>query len=154
MSDRQDIPDWLMSTQGRLARIAFGTVLILVGLGVIGGFFGILLLLIGAIPIATAAYGALLVGPLFGRDIHGRRKEDGETPPEERPGEPTDEEYVAKFDDDSEGEESEPERDEERTSAGAETPSEPRNLTGAPPLARAERPPGQEPRTKPLDEAN
>jgi hypothetical protein len=144
MSERQDIPDWLMSTKGRLARIAFGTVLILVGLGVIGGFFGVLLLLIGAVPIATAAYGALLVGPLFGA-----------TPPEERPGEPTGEEYVASFDGDEDGDdegEEESEREEEREAAAAETPSEPRNLTGAPPLARAERPPGQEPRTKPLDE--
>jgi len=33
--------DCLLSTQGRLARIAFGTVLILFGLGVVGGFLGV-----------------------------------------------------------------------------------------------------------------
>ena len=53
-----------------------GTLLILIGLGVIGGFLGVLLLILGAIPIASAAYGALLVGPLLGRDTMGRRPED------------------------------------------------------------------------------
>ena len=68
--------DWLLTTQGRLARIAGGTLLILLGLGVIGGFIGVLFLILGAIPIASAAYGALLIGPLFGRDTMGRRPED------------------------------------------------------------------------------
>ena len=68
--------DWLLTTQGRLARIAGGTLLILLGLGVIGGFIGVLFLILGAIPIASAAYGALLIGPLFGRDTMGRLPED------------------------------------------------------------------------------
>ena len=154
MSERQDIPDWLMTTKGRLARIGFGTLLILLGLGAVGGFLGVLLLLIGAVPIASAAYGTLLIGPLFGRDIHGRRPEeqpsddDEEAAPEA--GDDDSDEYAARFADDDEKDEDEDE--DERTAAAAETPSEPRNLTGAPPLARAERPPGQEPRTKPLDQ--
>ena len=145
MSGRQDIADWLMTTKGRLARIAFGTVLIPVGLGLVGGFLGVLLLLIGAVPIASAAYGTLLMGPLFGRDIHGRRTEEQRG--EEGVREDGDE-YEASFSDDEGEDESEP--DEDRSAVAAETPSEPRNLTGAPPLARAERPEGQEPRTKPL----
>ena len=68
--------DWLLTTQGRLARIAGGALLILLGLGVIGGFIGVLCLILGAVPIASAAYGALLIGPLFGRDTMGRRPED------------------------------------------------------------------------------
>ena len=76
MSDPDATADWLLSTQGRLARIAAGTLLILIGLGVVGGFLGVILLLIGAVPIASAAYGALLVGPLLGRDTMGRRPED------------------------------------------------------------------------------
>ena len=78
--------DWLLTTQGRLARIAGGTLLILLGLGVIGGFIGVLFLILGAIPIASAAYGALLIGPLFGRDTMGRRPED--QPEEEKQDEP------------------------------------------------------------------
>jgi hypothetical protein len=151
MSERQDIPDWLMTTKGRLARIGFGTLLILLGLGAVGGFLGVLMLLIGAVPIASAAYGTLLIGPLFGRDIHGRRpeeqpSEDGEEAAPEA-GDDDSDEYAARFADDDEKDEDE---DERTAAAAAETPSEPRNLTGAPPLARAERPPGQEPRTKPL----
>ena len=86
--------------------------MILLGLGLVGGFLGVLMLLIGAVPIASAAYGALLVGPLLGRDTRGRR-------PDDRP---------------------EEERDEDRSGED----------WSAPPLARAERPPGQEPRTKDL----
>ena len=79
--------DWLLTTQGRLARIAGGTLLILLGLGVIGGFIGVLFLILGAIPIASAAYGALLIGPLFGRDTMGRLPED--QPEEEKKDRPT-----------------------------------------------------------------
>ena len=116
--------DWLLTTQGRLARIAGGTLLILLGLGVIGGFIGILLLIIGAVPIASAAYGALLIGPLFGRDTMGRR-------PEDQPEEQKQERAEA----DEEDEDSAPDANPDWS---------------APPLARAERPEGQEPRTRDL----
>jgi hypothetical protein len=116
--------DWLLTTQGRLARIAGGTLLILLGLGVIGGFIGVLFLILGAIPIASAAYGALLIGPLFGRDTMGRR-------PEDQP----------------EGEKQESAEAEE----GDEDSAPDANPDwSAPPLARAERPEGQEPRTRDL----
>jgi hypothetical protein len=116
--------DWLLTTQGRLARIAGGTLLILLGLGVIGGFIGVLFLILGAIPIASAAYGALLIGPLFGRDTMGRRPED--QPEEEK-------------------QESAEAEEEDEDSAPDANPD-----WSAPPLARAERPAGQEPRTRDL----
>ena len=34
-----------------------GSLLIIIGLGVIGGFLGVLLMIVGAVPIASAAYG-------------------------------------------------------------------------------------------------
>ncbi|HYI18996.1 MAG TPA: YgaP-like transmembrane domain [Solirubrobacteraceae bacterium] len=125
MSDRDRLADWLLSTEGRVVRIVLGTLVILLGLGLVGGFLGVLMLLIGAVPIASAAYGALLVGPLLGRDTRGRRPQD--QPAEERD------------DDDSEGE---PSGGEDEDRSGEEW--------SAPPLARAERPPGQGPRTKDL----
>ena len=64
MNDRDATADWLLSVHGRIARIVAGSLLIILGLGIIGGFFGVLLLIIGAIPIASAAYGTLLIGPL------------------------------------------------------------------------------------------
>jgi len=125
--------DWLLTTQGRLARIAGGTLLILLGLGVIGGFIGVLCLILGAVPIASAAYGALLIGPLFGRDTMGRRPED--QPEEEKKESPEDED---------EDEEEENASDDDSASSEAEPD------WSAPPLARAERPEGQEPRTRDL----
>jgi hypothetical protein len=127
--------DWLLTTQGRLARIAGGTLLILLGLGVIGGFIGVLFLILGAIPIASAAYGALLIGPLFGRDTMGRRPEDQ---PEEEKQDPVDEEEEP--DDNSSGE------DQDSSDDAPEADPD----WSAPPLARAERPEGQEPRTRDL----
>ena len=121
--------DWLLTTQGRLARIAGGTLLILLGLGVIGGFIGVLFLILGAIPIASAAYGALLIGPLFGRDTMGRLPED--QPKEEKKDSADDEEE----DEDEDSSDDAPEADPEWS---------------APPLARAERAEGQEPRTRDL----
>jgi hypothetical protein len=128
--------DWLLTTQGRLARIAGGTLLILLGLGVIGGFIGVLLLILGAIPIASAAYGALLIGPLFGRDTMGRRPEDQ---PEDEKQEGAEAEEEDSSEDESRGE------GEDEASAPEAEPD-----WSAPPLARAERPEGQEPRTRDL----
>ena len=135
MSDPDATADWLLSTQGRLARIVAGTLLILIGLGVVGGFLGVILLLIGAVPIASAAYGALLVGPLLGRDTMGRRPEDQ---PEEEKQDPVDEEEEP--DDNSSGE------DQDSSDDAPEADPD----WSAPPLARAERPEGQEPRTRDL----
>jgi hypothetical protein len=75
--------DWFFTTQGRIARIVVGSLLIIIGLGIIGGFFGVILLLIGAVPIASAAYGTFLLAPFFGRDIRGNR--EGGAPTDEAP---------------------------------------------------------------------
>jgi len=131
MSDRDGTADWLLSVQGRIARIVAGSLLIIIGLGLIGGFLGVLLMIIGAIPIASAAYGTLLIGPLFGRDIRGRR-------PQDQPAEETEEEEA--------GDDEEP-RDEDE---GEEPRDQPEEEWSAPPLARAERPEGEGPRTKDL----
>jgi hypothetical protein len=136
MNDRDGTADWLLSVHGRIARIVVGSLLIILGLGIIGGFLGVLLLIIGAIPIASAAYGSLLIGPLFGRDIHGRR-------PEQQSDESEDAEEAPEPDDDDD----EP-RDEDRSDD--EPRKEPDPEWSAPPLARAERPEGQGPRTKDL----
>lgn len=133
MSDRDGTADWLLSVQGRVARIVAGSLLIILGLGIIGGVLGVLLLIVGAIPIASAAYGTLLIGPLFGRDIRGRR-------PSEQP----DEEEGRGSEEDGSGEEP---RSEGKPSGGDRSADADEEWS-APPLARAERPEGQGPRTK------
>jgi hypothetical protein len=144
VSDRDRLADWLLSTEGRVARIVVGTAVILLGLGLIGGFLGVLLLLIGAVPIASAAYGALLVGPLLGRDIRGRR-------PEDQPAEEKDSGDSEDSADDDEPRDEEPsDEDEDRSESDDGSRTEPDEEWSAPPPARAERPPGQGPRTKDL----
>jgi hypothetical protein len=138
--------DWLLSTQGRLARIAGGTLLILLGLGVIGGFIGVLFLILGAIPIASAAYGALLIGPLFGRDTMGRRPED--QPEEEKKGSSEEEDEEEQDEEDASDDASE--RREAPAADSSDDAPEADPDWSAPPLARAERPEGQEPRTRDL----
>ena len=142
MNDRDAMADWLLSTRGRLARILLGTVLILIGLGVLrGGILGILLLLIGAVLIASAAYGTLLIGPLLGRDTQGRR-------PQDQPDEDTGEGGEDASSDDEEDEDTSrggPSASEEDEAAPGADPD-----WSAPPVARAERPPGQGPRTRDL----
>jgi hypothetical protein len=131
--------DWFFTTQGRVTRIVVGSLLIIIGLGIIGGIFGVILLLIGAVPIASAAYGTFLLAPFFGRDIRGNR--EGGAPvdeePEDRAEREDDEEEEAPADDGSRGDDDRPapSGDDERT---------------APRPMRAERPPGQGPRTKDL----
>jgi hypothetical protein len=134
--------DWLLTTKGRLARIAFGTILILFGLGVVGGFLGVLILLIGAVPIASAAYGTLLIGPLFGRDIHGR------TPQEQPKDEPDEEE--AEEDDSARDKPAARDDDSGAADDDSSAARKPDPDWEAPPLATAEREPGQEPRTRDL----
>ena len=177
MSDPDRLADWLLSTEGRVARIVAGTVLILLGLGAIGGFLGVLLLLVGAVPIASAAYGTLLVGPLLGRDIRGRRPEDqpeeekdededsddededdeprseekDEDRSEENEGEPRSEEKDEDRSEENEGEPRSEEKDEDRSEPDDDAPArKPDPDWSAPPLARAERAAGQGPRTKDL----
>jgi len=179
--------DWFFTTQGRIARIVVGSLLIIIGLGIIGGFFGVILLLIGAVPIASAAYGTFLLAPFFGRDIRGSR--EGGAPTDEEPEDRAEPDDGGEAREDESGQESggsrrgdesseEPQeqlekdapgdmsatRDQDagdgrrdRTSSEGDdgdaadrpSPSSEDKPTGARPV-RAERPPGQGPRTKDL----
>ena len=132
--------DWFFTTQGRITRIVVGSLLIIIGLGVIGGFFGVILLLVGAVPIASAAYGTFLLAPFFGRGIRGER--EGGAPveePEDRAESEAESDEPDRSDDGGDAE------DEERSAASSGDDES----TGARPV-RAERPPGQAPHTKDL----
>ena len=139
--------DWFFTTQGRIARIVAGSLLIIIGLGIIGGFLGVVLLIIGAIPIASAAYGTFLLAPFFGRDIRGSREGGAPTDEDEPADEPPGDDDDAPRDDaprDDAPRDDAPRDDEDRPA-----PSRDDKPTGAEPM-RAERPPGQGPRTKDL----
>jgi hypothetical protein len=69
--------EFLASTRGRGVRIIVGAVLILVGLYVIGGTAGVIVTVIGIIPVLAGAADVCLLAPLFkmpfsGKDIRSR----------------------------------------------------------------------------------
>lgn len=62
---------FLQTPLGRTLRVALGLVLILLGLFAIGGFLGVLLAIIGLVPLVAGVMGVCLAGPLFGADLRG-----------------------------------------------------------------------------------
>ncbi len=56
---------------GRTLRVALGLVLIILGLFTFGGVLGVILAIIGLVPLVAGAMGVCLAGPLFGADFHG-----------------------------------------------------------------------------------
>ena len=56
----------------RAIRIVAGLVLIVIGLAVIGGTGGIIVALVGLLPLATGAANVCLLGKLFGSGSDGK----------------------------------------------------------------------------------
>jgi hypothetical protein len=71
---------FMISPAGRALRIAAGIALILVGLVAIGGTGGIVVAVIGLVPIAAGVSNVCILGPLFGADIWGHPRGAGPTP--------------------------------------------------------------------------
>ncbi|MGB1110262.1 MAG: YgaP family membrane protein [Gammaproteobacteria bacterium] len=64
----------LMATPfGRIIRILGGAALIAWGLAGVGGSNGILIAVVGVLPILTGAFNICLIGPLFGAPLSGSR---------------------------------------------------------------------------------
>lgn len=77
-----------MSTPtGRVIRAVAGLALILIGFFVVGGTAGIVVGLIGFVPVAAGVFNFCLVGPLVGAHFDGRKNLEG-TPPAGRRGSP------------------------------------------------------------------
>jgi hypothetical protein len=62
------------SGTGRGARIIAGLVLIVVGLAVLGGTGGIVLAVVGLVPLAAGLANVCLLGSLLGVDLHANAK--------------------------------------------------------------------------------
>ena len=56
---------------GRTLRVTLGLVLIILGLFTLGGVMGVILAIIGLVPLVAGAMGVCIAGPLFGADLHG-----------------------------------------------------------------------------------
>ena len=65
---------FMSSTAGRALRIIAGLALILIGLVVIGGTGGIVLAVVGLVPLGAGVANVCLFGPLLGADLHGTTK--------------------------------------------------------------------------------
>lgn len=63
---------FMSSPAGRALRIIAGIALILVGLLVVEGTWGIVLAVVGLVPLAAGAFDMCLLGALFGSPLRGR----------------------------------------------------------------------------------
>lgn len=57
--------DFMQGTAGRVLRVILGLVLIYAGLTVVGGTVGIIIAVIGLLPIAMGVWGPCLLGFVF-----------------------------------------------------------------------------------------
>jgi len=57
--------DFMQGTFGRLLRVVLGLALVYVGLAVVGGTAGIVVAVIGLLPIAMGVWGPCLLGFVF-----------------------------------------------------------------------------------------
>ena len=62
---------FMASTAGRVARIVVGIALIAVGLLVLHGVAGIIVALIGALPLVAGLFDFCVFAPLFGAPLSG-----------------------------------------------------------------------------------
>lgn len=65
---------FMQSMTGRILRIVVGVALIAIGLLVVQGVWGIVLAVIGLVPLIVGLGGVCLVAPLFGFTLKGQQK--------------------------------------------------------------------------------
>jgi hypothetical protein len=65
------IISFLASANGRLTRIAAGLALIVWGLAGLGGVTGVVVAVIGAVPLTAGAFDFCVFAPLFGAPLSG-----------------------------------------------------------------------------------
>lgn len=66
--------NFMSSSTGRAARVIAGLALIVVGLAVVGGTGGVILAVIGLVPLGAGTANVCLFAPLLGADMHGTAK--------------------------------------------------------------------------------
>jgi hypothetical protein len=65
---------FMNGTAGRALRIIAGVALIAVGLAVVGGTGGVIIAVVGLVPIGAGVGKVCLLGPVLGTDLHGNPK--------------------------------------------------------------------------------
>ncbi|MGO9900040.1 MAG: DUF2892 domain-containing protein [Solirubrobacteraceae bacterium] len=64
----------MRSTSGRAARILAGAAIVAVGLAAVRGPAGVVIAIVGLVPIAAGVFNFCLFAPLFGMDLNGRKR--------------------------------------------------------------------------------
>jgi hypothetical protein len=65
---------FMRSGAGRGTRIVAGAAIIIVGLALVKGTAGIVIALLGLVPLLAGIFNFCLFAPLFGMDLAGRRR--------------------------------------------------------------------------------
>jgi hypothetical protein len=65
---------FMRSGAGRGARIVAGAAIIIVGLALVKGSTGVVIAVIGLVPLLAGIFNFCLFAPLFGMDLMGRRR--------------------------------------------------------------------------------
>lgn len=68
---------FMQSAAGRLLRIVVGIALIALGVFAVGGAWGVVLAVVGAVPLIAGVVGICLFAPLFGYTLTGERRSLG-----------------------------------------------------------------------------
>lgn len=69
-----DFVTFMRSGTGRGARILAGVVIILVGLALVKGTAGVVIAVIGLVPLFAGVFNFCLFAPMFGMDLMGRKR--------------------------------------------------------------------------------
>jgi hypothetical protein len=64
---------FMASSNGRILRIVAGIALILVGLLVVGGLGGIIVAVVGLVPLLAGVFDFCIFAPLFGNPLNGQQ---------------------------------------------------------------------------------
>jgi len=68
---------FMSSTAGRISRIAAGLVLITLGTVVVHGTGGIVLIVVGLLPLVAGLFDFCVFAPLFGAPLNGKKVRAG-----------------------------------------------------------------------------
>lgn len=63
---------FMASVNGRVARVVAGIVLIVLGIWGIGGAIGVILAVVGAVPLLAGVFDVCVFAPLFGNPFRGK----------------------------------------------------------------------------------
>lgn len=65
---------FMRSSSGRVLRIVAGAGIVVAGVFVVGGVGGLVIAIVGLVPLSAGVFNFCVFGPLFGLDFMGNRR--------------------------------------------------------------------------------